>query len=119
MLDDARVTAAVVEPLDEDGNLSVSVTLENATFGDTISGTRPEDPETGLVPRFLVGPVYLNPAVPADCAAAEDCTEATFELTLPPALAEEPPDSLVVELLTANGLPFAPPLQTSFEVSAP
>lgn len=117
MLQDASVSAEVVEPLDEDGRLRVHVALENATFGSTIFGTRPDDPETELVPRFQVGTVYLTPPVPAECAEADDCVEATFELTLPPSLVQDPPDSLVVELLTADGLPFAPPLQTRFEVA--
>ena len=115
-LQDAQVTATVTEPLGDDDSLTVRVTLDGATFGDTITGTRPADPETRLVPRFQVGPVYLNPPVPPECAAIEDCTEAEFELTLPTGFVSSPPESLVVELLTADGLPFAPPLQTRFEV---
>ena len=95
------------------------MTLENATFGDSMFGTRPDDPQTGLVPRFQVGPVYLTPPVPPECVELEACTEATFELTLPQGFVDDPPDTLVVELLTADGLPFAPPLQTRFEVTSP
>ena len=119
VLQDARVTAEVLDPLGDDGSLSVRVSLENATFGSTIFGTRPDDPETELVPRFQVGPVYLTPPIPPECVEADECIEATFELTLPPSLVQDPPDSLVVELLTADGLPFAPPLQTRFEVTPP
>ena len=116
-LQDAVVTAMVTESLGEDGTLTVRVVLEGATFGDTTMAARPADPETRLVPRFQVGPVYLNPPVPPECAAVEDCTEAEFELTLPTGFVSNPPESLVVELLTADGLPFAPPLQTRFELT--
>lgn len=119
VLQDARVSAEVVDPLDDQGTVRVRVMLENATFGDTTFGTRPDDPQTELVPRFQVGPVYLTPPIPTECVEADDCVEATFELTLPSSLVEDPPDSLVVELLTADGLPFAPPLQTRFEVTPP
>lgn len=118
VLDDAQVAAEVVEPIGDDGRFTVRVTLEGATFGDGLGTAPREDPEEGLVPRFQVGPVYLNPPVPEDCAAAEVCTEAEFQLTLPEGFASDPPESLVVELLTADGLPFAPPLQTRFEVAA-
>ncbi len=115
-LEDGVVAAEVVEPLGEDGTFVVRVTLENATFGDNTPGERPDDPETGLVPRFQVGPVYLTPPIPPECVEAEACTEADFELTLPAGVTSDPPDSLVVELLTADQLPFAPPLQTRFDL---
>lgn len=115
-LQDAQVTATVTEPLGDGDSLAVRVTLDGATFGDTITATRPADPETRLVPRFQVGSVYLTPPVPPECATAEDCTTADFELTLPTGFVTTLPESLVVELLTADGLPFAPPLQTRFEV---
>lgn len=118
-LPDAGVAAEVVDPLGDDGKVRVRVTLDGATFGDTIFATRPDDPTRDLVPRFQVGVIYLTPPVPPDCAEADDCAEATFDLTLPPGVAEDPPDSFVVELLTADGLPFAPPLQTRFEVTPP
>lgn len=115
-LEDGQVTAEVVEPLGEDGTLVVRVTLENATFGDNTFGARPDDPETGLVPRFQVGAVYLTPPIPQECVEAEPCTEAEFELTLPSGAVSDPPDSLVVELLSADQLPFAPPLQARFDL---
>lgn len=116
-LDDGEVAAEVVEPPGDDGTLAVRVTLENATFGDNSPGERPSDPETELVPRFQVGTVYLTPPIPEECAQATDCTEAVFELTLPPAVADDPPESLVVELLSADQLPFSPPLQARFELT--
>lgn len=115
-LEDGEVTAEVVAPIGEDGTFVVLVTLENATFGDNTPGERPADPETGLVPRFQVGPVYLTPPIPPECVEAEVCTAAEFELTLPSGAASDPPESLVVELLTADQLPFAPPLQTRFDL---
>lgn len=115
-LEDGEVTAEVVEPLADDGTLVVRVTLENATFGDNVPGERPDDPETGLVPRFQVGAVYLTPPIPEECVEAEVCTEAEFELTLPSGAVSDPPDSLVVELLSADQLPFAPPLQARFDL---
>ena len=116
-LEDAQVTAEVVEPLDEDGSFTVRVSLDSATFGDGTETSRPDDPETRLTPRFQVGPVYLQPPVPPECARAETCTEADFELTLPATVAQDPPESLVVELLSADRLPFAPPLQDRFELA--
>ena len=115
-LQDAEVTAEVVEPLGEDGTVVVRVTLDSATFGDNVGGERPADPETGLTPRFQVGPVYLTPPVPEECVEQEACTEAEFELTLPSGFVSDPPESLVVELLTADRKPFAPPLQTRFDL---
>lgn len=115
-LQDATVAAEVTEPLGEDGRVVVRVTLDGATFGDNVSSERGDDPEVGLRPRFQVGPVYLQPPVPEDCAAAADCTEAEFELTLPSSFVSDPPETLLVELLTADQLPFAPPLQTRFEL---
>lgn len=115
-LEDGQVTAEVVEPLADDGTLVVSVTLDDATFGDNTPGPRPDDPETELMPRFQVGAVYLTPPIPEECVEAEACTEAEFELTLPSGVVSDPPDSLVVELLTADQLPFAPPLQARFDL---
>ena len=116
-LEDAEVAAEVVEPLDEDGTVVVRVTLDSATFGDNTGGERPTDPETGLTPRFQVGPVYLTPPVPEECVEQEACTQADFELTLPSGFVTDPPESLVVELLTADRKPFAPPLQTRFDLT--
>jgi hypothetical protein len=119
MLGDATVAAEVVEPLDDNGTFTVRVTLQDATFGDNTAsptGTRPDDPETELSPRFQVGPVYLQPPIPEECAMAERCTEADFEMTLPSGFVSDPPESLLVELLTADRLPFAPPLQTRFDL---
>lgn len=116
-LQDASVAAEVVSAPTSDGTLRISVTLEGATFGSGITGTRPDDPESGLVPRFRVAGAYLMPAVPPSCVAARPCVEATFELSLPEELDQAPPDSLVVEMLTADGRPFAPPLQTEIPVS--
>jgi hypothetical protein len=115
-LEDGVVVAEVLAPPDESGTFTVLVTLENATFGDSTSFERPEDPETELVPRFQVGPVYLQPPIPDECAAAEVCIEAVFELTLPAGFVSDPPEQLTVELLTADQLPFAPPLLTRFEL---
>lgn len=115
--DDATVTAEVVQPLAADGTVVVRVTLEGATFGDNVGGERPADPETGLSPRFQVGPVYLQPPIPDDCAAAPACTETEFELTLPSGFVDDPPESLLVEMLTADRLPFAPPVQTRFDLA--
>ena len=117
-LEDGEVTAEVVEPIGEDGTFVVRVTLESATFGDNTPGERPADPETQLVPRFQVGPVYLTPPIPPECVEAEACTEAEFELTLPAGATSDPPDSIVVELLTADQLPFTPPLQTRFDLTS-
>ncbi len=114
--DDATVAAEVLEPLAADGTVLVLVTLEGATFGDNVGGERPDDPETGLSPRFQVGPIYLQPPIPAECASAPDCTEAAFELTLPSGFVDDPPETLVVEMLTADRLPFAPPVQARFEL---
>ena len=114
--DDAAVAAEVLEPLDDDGTVVVRVTLEGATFGDNVTAERPADPETMLRPRVQVGPVYLQPAIPDECAAAPTCTEATFALTLPDGFVSDPPETLVVEMLTADLLPFAPPVQTRFDL---
>ncbi len=114
--DDAVVAAEVVQPLGADGVVVVRVTLEGATFGDNVGVERPEDPETGLSPRFQVGPVYLQPPIPDDCAAAPTCTEAEFELTLPSGFVDDPPETLIVEMLTADRLPFAPPVQARFDL---
>lgn len=111
-LEDGVVTAEIPAPPDEDGTFTVRVSVENATLGDGLATARPDDVETELVPRFQVGPVYLNPPVPDDCAAAETCTTAEFEMTLPAGFITEPPETITVELLTADGLPFSPPLQT-------
>lgn len=113
-LGEATVAAEVVDPLGEDGTIVVRVTLDGATFGDNTGGTRPADPEQDLVPRFQVGPIYLQPPIPEDCVAAEACTEAEFEMKLPDGFVSDPPEELLVELLTADRLPFAPPLQTRF-----
>jgi len=115
-LQDGVVTAEVVEPLDDNGTFTVRVTLENATFGDNQTFQRPADPEEGLRPRFPVGPVYLNPPIPEECAQAAVCTDADFELTLPAGFVTEPPESLVVEMLTADETPFAPPLRARFDL---
>ena len=117
-LEDAEVAAEVVEPLGEDGTVVVRVTLQDATFGDNAAGERPDDPEIGLTPRFQVGPVYLTPPIPEDCVQQQACTEADFELTLPSGFVTDPPESLVVELLTADRMPFAPPLQARFDLTA-
>lgn len=114
--DDAEVAAEVLEPLTEDGLVVVRVTLEGATFGGDAGGERPADPETGLVPRFQVGPIYLRPSVPEGCAAAAACTDAVFELQLPAGFVDDPPETLVVEMLTADLLPFAPPVQERFDL---
>ena len=115
-LEDAEVAAEVLAPLGPDGTVVVRVTLAGATFGDNVVGERPADPETELQPRFQVGPVYLQPPIPEDCVQAPACTEAEFTLTLPTGFVEDPPDTIVVELLTADQLPFAPPLQTRFDL---
>jgi hypothetical protein len=112
--DDATVAAEVVEPLDEDGSFTVRVTLRGATFGDNTVTPR-EDPETGLRPKFPLGPVIMTPPVPEACAALERCVEADFELTLPSGFVDDPPDSYEVEMLTADGLPFAPPVRAEFD----
>lgn len=115
-LGDASVDAEVLDPLGEDGVVVVRVTLDGATFGDNVGGEQPDDPEQGLVPRFQVGPIYLQPPIPDACVEAPSCTEAEFELTLPSGFVDDPPEELVVELLTADRLPFAPPLQARFEL---
>lgn len=115
-LDDGVVTAEVVEPLGDDGTVTVQVRLEGATFGDGTLRERPEDAETGLTPRFQVGTVYLSPPVPEECAAAGDCTEARFELVFPEGFVTDPPEELVVEMLSADQLPFAPPMQDRFSL---
>lgn len=112
--DDATVAAEVVEPLDDRGRFTVRVTLEGATFGDNSFQPR-EDPETGLRPKFPIGPIVLNPPIPEECAAAEVCTEAEFELTLPSGFVEDPPERFEVEMLTSDGLPFAPPVRAEFD----
>ena len=114
--DDAAVAAEVLQPLDPDGEVVVRVTLEGATFGDNVTTEQPADPETALRPRVQVGPVYLRPPIPDDCAAAASCTEATFTLTLPEGFVDDPPETLVVEMLTADLLPFAPPVQVRFDL---
>lgn len=115
-LEDGVVTAEVVEPLGDDGSVIVRVQLDGATFGDGTMRERPDDAETGLTPRFQVGTVYLTPPVPEECASAGDCTEAQFELVFPESFVTDPPEELVVEMLSADQLPFAPPLQDRFSL---
>ena len=69
-LGEAQVAAEVLDPLGDDGRVVVRVTLDGATFGDNVGGARPADPEQDLVPRFQVGPIYLQPPIPDDCVAA-------------------------------------------------
>lgn len=114
--EDAAVTAEVLEPLTADGRVVVRVALEGATFSDNVTTERPGDAETLLRPRVQVGPVYLQPPIPDACAAAQPCTEADFELTLPEGFVSDPPETLVIELLTADLLPFAPPVQTRIDL---
>lgn len=116
LLEDAVVAAEVVQPPNADGQFVVRVSIENGTLGDGLLLERPDDAETELVPRFQVGPVYLQPPVPDECAAADPCTTADFQLTLPAGFVTEPPDEIVVELLTADKLPFVPPLQDRVEL---
>lgn len=114
--DDAEVAAEVVEPLDDQGRFAVRVTLRGATFNDNQTVAQGDDPEEGVLAKFPVGPIVLNPPIPADCAAQEQCTEAVFELTLPPGITDDPPADLEVELLTADGLPFAPPVLARYSL---
>lgn len=114
--DDAQVTAEVVEPLDDDGRFAVRVTLQGASFNDNRSVGVADDPEEGVLAKFPVGPVVLNPPVPQDCAEQERCTEAVFELTLPPGISQDPPTELEVELLTSDGRPFAPPVLARYSL---
>lgn len=112
--DDAAVSAQVVDPLDEEGRFTVRVSLRGATFGDGTETPR-EDPETGLRPKFPIGPIVLTPPIPEECVALERCVEADFELALPPGFVDDPPERFEVEMLTADGLPFAPPVRAEFD----
>jgi hypothetical protein len=112
--DDVEVAAEVVEPLDDEGRFAVRVTLQGASFNDNQTVTGGDDPEEGVVPKFPVGSVVLNPTIPEACAAQDRCTEAVFQLTLPPGLTDDPPSELEVELLTADGRAFAPPVLAEY-----
>ncbi len=115
---DATVALSLVSAPDENGTFVVRLDLTGGTLGTSLTSTAPGDPETGMVTRFLVGPVYLSPPVSDACAADDACTESEYEITLPAGFLTEPPDSITVELLTANGLPFVEPLTASVSLAA-
>ena len=114
---DASVVAEVVRASIAERSLEVRVAVEGATLGSEITATRPEDPQNGLVPTFEVDGVDLGPANPLACASVQPCTEATFELDLPESLARSELESIVVEMLTADGRSFAPALKAETAVS--
>ena len=107
----AEVTMTVVEPPDAEGRFVVEVTVDGGTIGDgTMATSTPDDPLSDMFVRFYVNSASRFPAVPDDCAAADDCTTARFELFHP---ADTPLERVRVEFLTANQLPFAQPLDAT------
>lgn len=114
---DASAELTLVEPPDDEGRFVVEVALDGGTIGDNVpAATTPQDTTRDMFVRFYVGTSSQFPAVPEECASAEECRTARFELFDP--TPDDPLGSVTVEFLTADQLPFAEPLTASLDEDA-
>lgn|GEM_PF-5110535 len=113
--DDAVAELVLVDGPDDEGRVTVELSVTGGTIGAGPQEQDNEDLEDGMVPRFVAGPAFVRPAEgPSDCP--ETCTSTTYELVLPVTGDGALPARIQVELLTAAQVPFAPPVTAAVDV---